>query len=119
MLKAERTKTMTVENMVSTRTGNPVANQFVITDGKTLTFQSYESEIMNVNVPNRVMIIHPDWNYSRTTAKYRNAFLEDYCNIRNLGVKEIRSILDFMSDLETDEQEFEINGEMWTVKRAA
>lgn len=110
---------MTVENMVSTRTENPVANQFVITDGNTLTFQSYESEIMNVNVPNRVMIIHPDWNYSRTTAKYRNVFLEDYCNIRNLGVKEIRSMLDFMSDLETDEQEFEINGEMWTVKKSA
>ena len=46
MLKAERKKIMTVENMVSTRTGNPVANQFVITDGNTLTFQSYESEIL-------------------------------------------------------------------------
>ena len=119
MRKAERKKTMTVENMVSTRTGNTVANQFVITDGNTLTFQSYESEIMNVNVPNRVMIIHPDWNYSRTTAKYRKAFLEDYCNIRSLGTKEIGFMLNFMSDLETNEQEFVIDGEMWTVKKAA
>lgn len=110
---------MTVENMASTRTGNPVANQFVITDGNTLTFQSYESEIMNVNVPNRVMIIHPDWNYSRTTAKYRNAFLKDYCNIRSLGTKAIRAILDLMTDIETDELEFVIDGEMWTVKKAA
>ena len=108
---------MRVENMSSPRTGNPVANQFVITSGDTLTFQSYDSEIMNVNVPNKVIVIHEDWNYSRTTSKYRNEFLTEWCGIRHLGLNEIRSILNFMRDLETDEQEFEIDGEMWTVKK--
>ncbi len=68
---------MTVENMVSTRTGNPVANQFVITDGNTLTFQSYNSTIAVIDWNERTVKVGNDWNYSTTTAKYRNSFFDD------------------------------------------
>lgn len=71
---------MTVENMVSSR-GNKVANQFVIRDeenGKT-TFQSYESEIVTVDRKNKVITVFPEYDYSRTTGKYRNLFFKNYC----------------------------------------
>lgn len=79
---------MTVENMISSR-GNKVANQFVIRDdenGKT-TFQSYESEIITVDRKNNVITVFPDYDYSRTTGKYRNLFFENYCYFPDLATK--------------------------------
>lgn len=110
-------KTMRVSNMKSAN-GNKVANQFVIENGNTLTFQSYDSEILNVNVPNRTLVIHPDWNYSRTTAKYRNMFLADL-GIQ-LSTKDIQLMLDFMRDCQTYSMEYLIHwldgsSDMWTV----
>ena len=68
---------MRVENMVSPRTGNPVANQFVITgDGKTI-FQSYSSTIAVIDWNEHTVKIGEDWNYSTTTGKYRNSFFYD------------------------------------------
>lgn len=71
---------MTVENMISSK-GNKVANQFIIRDeenGKT-TFQSYASEIITVDRKNKIITVFPDYDYSRTTGKYRNLFFENYC----------------------------------------
>ena len=68
---------MTVENMVSTRTGNPVANQFVITGNGTTTFQSYNSTIAVIDWNERTVKVGNDWNYSTTTGKYRNSFFDD------------------------------------------
>lgn len=68
----------TVFNMTSPRTGNPVANQFIIDDGNKITFQSYESTIAVIDYDNRTITIGSDWNYSMTTGKYRNAFFEEY-----------------------------------------
>lgn len=68
---------MTVENMVSPRTGNPVANQFVITGNGTTTFQSYNSTIAVIDWNEKTVKIGNDWNYSTTTGKYRNSFFDD------------------------------------------
>lgn len=108
---------MRVSNMKSAN-GNKVANQFVIENGNTLTFQSYDSEILNVNVPNRTIVIHPDWNYSKTTAKYRNMFLADL-GIQ-LSTKEIELMLNFMRDCLTYSMDWLIHwsdgsSDTWTV----
>jgi hypothetical protein len=77
---------MKVENMTSSN-GNKVANQFIIygqdsdcDDVRILeTFQSYESVIaQKCWYQSGHKVIELDrkyWNYSRTTAKYRNQFL--------------------------------------------
>jgi hypothetical protein len=69
---------MRVENMVSPRTGEKVANQFIISDNGIVTFQSYSSEIITINYHTNEVLIGEDWNYSMTTGKYRNAFLAEY-----------------------------------------
>jgi len=75
---------MKVENMTS-KNGNKIANQFIITDKgengctKTEIFQSYDSEIAIIeHQPDGSIVVYLDeqtWNYSRTTSKYRNQFL--------------------------------------------
>ena len=72
---------MKVENMKSERTGKAVANQFVITDNEhnATWFQSYASMIARIDNNSDVLFLDKDkWAYSRTTAKYRNAFIRDY-----------------------------------------
>jgi len=70
---------MTVCNMQSTK-GNPVANQFIIFDEEnSITyFQSYRTIIVKKDLQNKqVFLDENDWNYSRTTAKYRSIFLRE------------------------------------------
>jgi len=82
---------MKVKNMTSTR-GNRVVNQFIITDcfityksktGETITppagtmFQSYNSNIVFKSFSGDVFLDEKYWDYSRTTGKYRNQFLEE------------------------------------------
>jgi hypothetical protein len=54
--------------------GNAVPNQFIIENGNKRFFQSYKSIIVMVDKGN-VTLDNDTWNYSRTTAKYRNIFL--------------------------------------------
>lgn len=62
-----------VKNMKS-ENGNMVVNQFIIEgDGKTV-FQSYNSMIVTILHNEKRIVIGKDYNYSRTTAKYRNLF---------------------------------------------
>ena len=64
-----------VSNMVSTRTGNPVANQFIITNNGVETFQSYETTIA-IRQGNGVVVLDDNaFNYSKTTSKYLKEFL--------------------------------------------
>jgi hypothetical protein len=82
--------------MESPRTGHPVANQFTITTDDGLYFQSYRSIIAfipNINYMNahksefqymKVFLDATYWDYSVTTSKYRNAFLNDTTK----GIKE-------------------------------
>lgn len=65
---------MKVENIIGSN-GNPVRNQFVITDGDVRTFQSYGSVICRIDGSGRVTLDERFWDYSQTTGKYRNIFL--------------------------------------------
>jgi hypothetical protein len=69
---------MRVYNMESARSGRPVANQFVIVDDNKLVFQSYDSMIIEIDKATSTITFGKDWNYSTTTAKYRNEFLKMY-----------------------------------------
>ena len=67
---------MKTQNMTSTN-GNKVANQFTITDDNGNTFfQSYKSIIVKLNGDD-VELDQKYWNYSNTTGKYRNIFLNE------------------------------------------
>ena len=81
-----------IENMLSPRTGKPVANQYIIVQEggilgnfiKREVFQSYKSIIASVtywgdNNDNKIEVVLDEyyWNYSVTTSKYRNEFLKE------------------------------------------
>ena len=76
----ELIKMVKAKNIISDR-GNPITNQIIITDEKkdTETFQSYDSIIAvkgwTKEGKRKVTLDEYYWNYSRTTSKYRNAFL--------------------------------------------
>lgn len=77
---------MKVLNMTSNR-GNDVANQFIIkTDDETI-FQSYDSIIAKVDYENNITLDSKYWNYSRTTSKYRNMFLNMSTDEIQKGIK--------------------------------
>lgn len=68
---------MKVQNMSSAR-GNTVPNQFIITDGNTKYFQSYDSIIVKIEYGLGRKAVYLDknfWDYSVTTGRYRNIFL--------------------------------------------
>lgn len=85
--------TMHVTNMNSPRTGRPVANQFIITDGDITVFQSYASTIATIDRKEHTITLGKDWDYSVTTAKYRNLFFE------NEGFSNLRTTQDIESYL--------------------
>lgn len=69
-----------VENMPSYKgTGETVANQFVITiktnKGTKRIFQSYDTIIAVKDEDGNVTLDENKWDYSTTTARYRNQFL--------------------------------------------
>lgn len=79
--RQEGQKTMLdVKNFTSPKTGKAIPNQFIITDGKTTTFKSYNSIIAEQRGKgggyDDVIIFGKDYNYSTTTSKYLNQFLE-------------------------------------------
>ena len=77
---------MKVSNMTSNR-GNDVANQFIIkTDDETI-FQSYDSIIAKIDNENNITLDSAYWNYSRTTSKYRNMFLNMSTDDIQKGIK--------------------------------
>ena len=64
--------------MRSPRSNNAIANQFVITLQNGIeVFQSYSS-IICVKANGQTYLDENRWNYSRTTGKYRNIFLNEY-----------------------------------------
>ena len=77
-----------VKNMVSTRSGRTVTNQFEITSGEAgiiseYAFQSYDSLCASLKRTENglyKLTIYRDGFYSRTTAKYLRAWLIDHIN---------------------------------------
>ena len=61
-----------VESMTSS-SGNAIANQYIIRGSDYKLFQSYRSPIAMIKEGKTYLFA--DWNYSRTTGKYRNMFL--------------------------------------------
>ena len=53
-----------------------VKNQFVISDNGNTYFQSYNSIIVKRDINNKITLGN-DWNYSKTTERYRNLFLNE------------------------------------------
>ena len=81
---------MKVENMRSERTGKAVANQFLIRDRGCIWYQSYKS-IIGIITPDNILLLDKNkWDYSRTTAKYRNAFVATYFNSKYASAKGIK-----------------------------
>lgn len=78
-----------VKNFTSERTGRVIPNQFIITDGKTTAFKSYNSIIVERRGQgggyDDIIIFGKDYNYSMTTSKYLNQFLKmlGYTEIAN------------------------------------
>ena len=52
-----------------------VKNQFVINDGNNEYFQSYDKIIVKIDSDAEVYLDKEYWDYSKTTSKYRNKFL--------------------------------------------
>lgn len=68
---------MKVRNMTSERSGREVANQFIIEADRKTMFQSYDSPIVQIDRENKVITVYEDWDYSNTTGKYRNQFMDN------------------------------------------
>ena len=66
-----------VQNILSKRSGKPVANQFVINVEGVSLFQSYSTVIVRIERHGKVYLDRNDWNCSNTTSKYRNIFLNE------------------------------------------
>jgi len=71
--------------------GNLAANQFIMYNDKSITFQSYNTIIATYKIQKQTLTLdHYTNNMSRTTAKYFNIFINDtlrWCN----GVNELRN----------------------------
>ena len=74
---------MKVKNMTSAK-GNKISNQFIIESDNFTTFQSYESTIIVIDYSKHIIYVHPHYNYSKTTGKYRNLFF-DYVGLYELN----------------------------------
>jgi len=77
---------MKVSNLIS-KSGNNVANQFEILTDTARFFQSYDSIIAKVDYDNNITLDSHYWDYSRTTSKYRNIFLNMSTDDIKKGIK--------------------------------
>ena len=67
----------TIAENLKSRNGNVVPNQFRVRTDKGVYFQSYESIIVFVPIKGKTQLDSKFWNYSNTTSKYRNIFLNE------------------------------------------
>ena len=95
---------MRVSNLSSPRSGSPVANQYEITDGNIVTFQSYETVIAQKVGYNYTF--SSAWNYSVTTGKYLNVWLREY-GWTDSEIKQLKKWLAQASDGDTTGAIFE------------
>lgn len=80
-----------VRNLTSPRSGNPVANQFVINTNKGVFFQSYLTLVARVDKKGQVWLSSA-WDYSRTTTRYLYQFLKEY-GYYDLSASKVRQLL--------------------------
>jgi hypothetical protein len=65
-----------VSNMIG-HSGKPVVNQFIISTAEAIYFKSYNSIIVKQCFNDGVFLDENYWEYSNTTSKYRNLFLNE------------------------------------------
>ena len=80
-----------VQNMISNK-GNKIANQFIIYTDNGSIFQSYNSTIVKID-SGKIYLDESKWNYSTTTGKYRNIFLNENINATRKKIKSGEYIL--------------------------
>ena len=78
---------MRVSNMQST-SGNKIANQFIISDNGKMFFQSYNSIIALIDDDGKIYLDNYYWDYSVTTSKYRNIFLNEKKPVTERKIKD-------------------------------
>ena len=86
---------ISVKNLSSPRTGEPVKNQFCINIplAGIARFQSYETTCLVYDRDCRVLTVYPEaFDYSVTTSKYSRAFLRDEIGLSDPDVDEIRKL---------------------------
>ena len=82
-----------VSNIIG-HAGNEVKNQFEITTPEGVYFQSYSSVIaLKPNDGSPIKLDENYYNYSTTTSKYRNIFLNDDSKGIEAGIKSGKYIL--------------------------
>lgn len=86
---------ISVRNLSSPRTGEPVKNQFVVNiplAGIT-RFQSYNTTCLVYDRERYVLIVYPEaFDYSVTTSKYSRAFLRDEIGLDDSEIDQIRKL---------------------------
>lgn len=75
-----------VENFLSPRTGNPVANQFKVITPQGCFFQSYSTVIGLKDNKGNVYVTN-DWDCSNTTLKYFKEWLRTSCSKKEIQEK--------------------------------
>ena len=86
---------ITVHNLCSSRTGEPVKNQFCINihlAGIT-RFQSYNTTCLVYDRDCHVLTVYPEaFGYSVTTSKYSRVFLRDEIGLDDSDIDKIRKL---------------------------
>lgn len=80
---------MKISNLTNAR-GNKIKNQFIVHTSDATFFQSYDSMIVKTTWEDGERVVYLDenyWNYSTTTSKHRNAFLDLTSKEVNANVK--------------------------------
>mgnify|MGYP003655245207 FL=1 len=86
-----------VENCKSTRSGKPIANQFIITlQNGIRIFQSYES-IICIKANNETYLDYERWDYSNTTSRYRKQFLNEDTKTTRDKINQGKYILEYLN----------------------
>ena len=66
-----------VRGFINPKTMKPVPNQYIIETMDGIYFQSYTSTIVYKPLNGKIKLDFKFWDYSKTTSKYRNKFLNE------------------------------------------
>lgn len=58
-------------------------NQFIIENDFEIILKSYKSQVAKIDKKNNILEFGKNWEYSRTTLKYLNYFINDFSYIIN------------------------------------
>ena len=61
------------------------SNAMVIKEDNILKLVSYTKHVASYNMDTKEIILFKDWDYSRTTSKHINKFLNDYTTLENVN----------------------------------